>query len=520
MGDEIWRLSALEAREGLDAGAFTSEALVGAYFDRMSEMNGTLNAVVHRFDDAALTRAKEADAARAVGELWGPLHGLPVTIKESMSTAGVASTMGLVSRRDQPAPEDAVTVKLLKEAGAIVIGKTNVPQFLLCNETTNFIWGTTRNPFDLTRVPGGSSGGEAAAIASGMSLWGVGTDIGGSIRVPAAYCGIAALKPTVDRWSNVGSYTALMGQEVIRGQCGPMARTAADVAFMFRAIDGPLHSPHDPGVPPLTTTDPETIDLSRLRVGYFSDDGYLPAARSLARAVTEATELLGACGAELRPYSPPSQPELMDTYYGALSSDGGEVIKRLAGRDEVIGQLKQLRRTAELPAPLRKTAAWILGRKGEARMARLLSVLGPKPVHRYWDLTSKRTALRLEALKAWDAAGLDVVICPAHATPALAHMQSADFSTGGTYAMRYNLLNFPAGVVGISTVRPTETERAAPTDRVERAAAAVEEGTAGLPLGVQVVARPFREDLVLAVMMALEAGAREKDDFPLTPVVR
>ncbi len=160
--------------------------------------------------------------------------------------------------------------------------------------------------------------------------------------MPAAYCGIAALKPTVDRWSNVGSYTALMGQEVVRGQCGPMARTAADVAFLFRAIDGPQHSPYDPAVPPLVTVDPASIDVAGLKIGFFEDDGYLPAARSLARAVTEAAELLGGVGCDIVPFSPPGQRELMDVYYGALSSDGGVVLKHHAGRDRVIDQLKQL----------------------------------------------------------------------------------------------------------------------------------------------------------------------------------
>lgn len=518
MVDEIWQKTALELQSGLHEGCLSSQEIVSAHLQRIDDVNPTLNALVHRFDETARQAALASDKRRQAGDTLGPLDGLPITIKESMATEGVGVTLGIENRRDHVAPQDAVVVQLLREAGAVILGKSNIPQLLLCHETDNKIWGPTPNPFDLDRVPGGSSGGEGAAIASGMSPWGVGTDIGGSIRVPAAFCGISGLKPTLDRWSNLRSYTALMGQEAIRGQCGPMARTAADVAFLFQSLPSPLHSKLDPAVPPLPLADPHQVDLSGLRVGFYTDDGFFPAAASVQRGVQEAAQHLEAAGAKVSHFSPPFQEELITVYYAALSSDGGATVRERVQGDPLIDQLKLLMRSASLPAPMRKTLAWVLARKGEHRVAQVLEAVGKKPVEAFWKLCARRSAMRLQALDAWDAQGLDVVLCPTHATPALRHGDSADFSAAGSYSMRYNLLNFPAGVVPVTTVQADETHRPHPKDRLEKVAASVEKGSEGLPIGVQVVGRPFAEHHVLAAMIAIEAGARNSDRFPATPI--
>jgi fatty acid amide hydrolase len=518
MGREIWKQTAVELSEGLGQGEFSSEEVVQAHYDRIDAVNPSLNAMIHRFDDEALRLAKEADARREKGQSRGPLDGLPISIKESMATAGVPVTLGIENRRHEVAPRDSVVVQLLRERGVILLGKTNVPQLLLCHETDNKIWGKTLNPFHPERVPGGSSGGEAAAIASGMSPWGVGTDIGGSIRVPAAFCGISGLKPTVDRWSNLGSYTALMGQETVRGQCGPMARSAADVAFLFRALDSPVQAPLDPAVAPVATPDPSTVQLKGLRVGFYTDDGFFPAAASLARGVREAAKHLEDAGATVVEYTPAFQKELITLYYAALSSDGGVTIRERLRGDPLIPQLKLLMRSARLPRVARKTLAWGMGLKGEKRIERVLAAVGKKTIDVYWKLNARRSSMRLEALDAWDKQKLDLILCPAHATPALRHGDSADLSAAGSYSMRYNLLNFPCGVVPVTTVRAGETRRPQVTDRIEKAAAAVEEGSEGLPVGIQVVGRPFEEHRVLAAMIAIQDAAQTQKGYPHTPV--
>ena len=181
-------------------------------------------------------------------------------------------------------------------------------------------------------------------------------------------------------------------------------------------------------------------------------------------------------------------------------------------------QLQELRRIARMAAPVRKAAALAMGFKRETRVKAILEAVHAKPVAEYWKLTTRRTQLRMKVFEAWKAAGVDLVICPAHATPALGHGQSGDFTVGGSYSMRYNYVNFPAGVVPVSRVQTGETVRADPRDRVERKAAQVESESAGLPLGVQVVGRPYYEAEVLAAMIALEDRLRESDTFPATPI--
>jgi fatty acid amide hydrolase len=478
-----------------------------------------VRAFVHRFDEAARDRAREADEARARGHSWGPLHGLPVTLKENIDTEGVASTLGLAKRQGRPASTDAVVARLAREAGAIVLGKTNVPQTLLSPmETTNTIWGTSSNPWALDHGTGGSSGGEAAAIASGMSPLGLGTDIGGSIRIPSAFCGLCGIKPTVNRWSNAGVNTALPGQEVVRSQVGPMARTTADLGLVLRAMGPPDHARLDPRVAPLPMGDPEGVDLRGTRIGVYEDDGFFTPAASVKRAVREAARTLESRGADIIPFPPTRAEEITYLYFAALSADGGSTLDEWLEGEPVIAPLKLLRWIGKLPDPARRALSGALGASGERRLSKLLGSLGRKPVETLWSLASRRTALQLEEFEQWNRRGLDAVVCPAHVTPAAPHGMGHDFTIGFCYAARYNMLDMPAGVVPVTRVQPGETERPILGDRLDRRAAGIEARSEGLPVGVQIVGRPWREHDVLAVMQAVESGARHGKAFPTLPV--
>ncbi|MCA9549282.1 MAG: amidase [Myxococcales bacterium] len=515
---EIHQLSLTALKRALDAGELSSREIIEALYARADAVDPAINALVHRFRDTALASADSADEARLRNIDYGPLHGLPITVKESLDTRGTATTLGVRARQRQVAEDDAVVVKVLRQSGAIVIGKTNISQTLLFNESDNPIWGATENPFMKGRVPGGSSGGEAAAVAAGISPLGIGTDIGGSIRVPCAYCGVAGLKPTVDRWSMVGSVGAIGGQESIRSQCGPMARTVEDLALVFRSADGPMHHVLDPMVPPLTTRDPAQVDLRGLRVGYYETDGFLSPSQAVMRGVREAAAALRAQGATVMSFEPPRAVELLYLYFAILSADGGRTLERFLDGDDVVPQMSMLRTVARLPGPVRRVAAAFMATQGEARVERLLSVVHAKPVSDLWSWVKLRAQYRAEVLEAWDHVQLDAVICPPHATVALKHGQSKDFSLGGSYAMRYNTLNFPAGVVPVTRVRPGETTRPHAADRLERTASEVDADSVGLPVGVQVAARPYQEDVCLAVMAAIERGARGQPGYPATPV--
>lgn len=517
----IHMLTATEMLARLNAGELTSEEIVRALEERIRALDEGLRCFVLRRPTELLAEARAADEARRRGDTVGPLHGLPMTVKDNIDLAGTDSTLGMRARQNQPALSDAPVVHLLKEAGALILGKTNVPQLLLAQETENNIWGTTVNPWNSARVPGGSSGGEAAAIAAGLSPCGIGTDIGGSIRVPAHFCGVAGLKPTLDRWSNRGSNTAVPGQEVVRAQMGPIARTTGDLSLLLRAVDPSRLCALDPAVPPLALGDPDRVRVEGLRVGCFTDDGFLTPTPALQRGVREARASLEAAGVTVVDYAPPAPHSLTYLWLGAITADGGRTIDRHLKGETISPQLKPSRATMKLPAVARKAMALVLHRMGEQRLAKLLGCLGEKRVEDIWRLTAQRTALRLAEFDAWNAAGLDAVICPPHVVPAMGHRESGDFTLSLSYAFRWTLLNFPAGVVPVTRVQATETAGLPgpeKPDKVEKKVAAIGAQSVGLPVGVQVVARPYREDRVLALMETIEADARTREGFPTTPV--
>lgn len=514
----IWQLSAIELARALSRKEMSSEEVVRALHARRDAVNGRLNAFVAELREEALKEARAADEARARGDVKGPLHGLPVTIKDNIDVAGTDATLGATARKGRPSKEDAVTVRLLREAGAIVIGKTNIPQTLLSMETTNPIFGTTVNPWNSKRVPGGSSGGEAAAIASGMSLFGVGTDIGGSVRIPAAFCALAGLKPTLNRWSNKGSNSAVPGQEIVRSQMGPLARSVRDLDLLFRTLDSPLHARFDPEVAPLPIGDPLHVELRGLRIGIYDDDQYFTPAASVRRAVNEASRHLEARGCVLVPFDPPRANEHYRMMVSAVTADGMETLRELVGTDPIIDALKMNWRASKLPPAARKALGRVVRAMGEVRASDALSAMGPRTVREYYKLAAHRLAMQREETVAWNDAHIDAILCPATATPAPLLGETGDFTPAACYTTRYNVLNLPAGVVPVTRVRADETARTLLLDRVDKRAARFEKESDGLPVSVQIVARPFREDVVLAIMAAIEDAARESDSFPKTPI--
>lgn len=517
--DPLTQLSASDLAGLLAKREVSSEEVVRAHLDRIITIDGRIGAFVEVLRGEAMAGARASDEARRRGDALGPLAGLPATVKENLDYEGRASTLGIIARKHHVAARDATIVRALKRAGAIVLGRTNVPQLLLSHESRNPLFGFTKNPWSEAHAPGGSSGGEAAAIASGQSPLGIGTDIGGSIRVPAAWCGISGLKPTLDRWSNRGSNGALVGQETIRSQCGPMARSARDVAFLFRALDPRQMAEDDPLVPPLPIGDPEAVDVSRLRVGYFVDDGLIAPSESVGRAVQEAAVALERAGVKVVPFSPPGIKDALALYFSVMSADGGETaFAQLAGTTTE-PTLLPLRKAAALPGAVRGGLARTLRTVGESRAGWFLSQVGVKSVAELWRLTKAARDYRLTLLAAMRREGVDVLLCPVHATAAVPHGMSAQFTLAGSGSMLFNLVQFPAGVVPVTSVRADELTRPRPqgrADRFEATAAEVERQSQGLPLGVQLAAPPFHDETVLAVMIALERSLAGKG-VPVTP---
>lgn len=511
-------LTASAMRGAMERGALSSAELVEAHLSRISRHDGAIKAFTRVFAETARADARRLDDERRGGVVRGPLHGVPVSVKECFDLEGLATTAGIPNRGGHRATRDAAMITLLREAGAVILGRTNLSQTMLFSESRNPIFGQTANPFSLAHSPGGSSGGEAAAVASGMSPLGLGTDIGGSIRSPAAVTGVFGIKPTLDRLPTTGQYGVLKGQEGIRSVPGPLARSTEDLWLFLSALDPARMSALDPRVPPLPWVDPVGVEVPRLRVGYYAHDGVLAPSAAVERAVETAAGALDKLGCAVTIFTPPDVPSLFDDYLGALSADGGETIRDALGHDPADPSLKPLLALAMVPDAGRLALAKVAGAVGQSRAQRLLDAVGARTVADYWKLIDRIRSYRARLLDAMDAVGVDVVLCPGFATPALPHGMSKNFTAAATPALLWNAVQFPAGVVPVTKVRAEETTRALARDMVERHAAKVDAESAGLPVGVQVVARPWQESRVLAVMSALEGALRGSDDYPVTPV--
>ena len=502
----------------LDRGEVTSREIALALLERIEQVEPRVHAFTEVLGEHARADALRSDARRRAGASRGPLDGVPVTFKECYDFAGRATTLGLPSWRGRVAARDAAMVELLRGAGAVVLGRTNLSQTMLYVEARNPLFGQTSNPWAASHSPGGSSGGEGAAIAAGMSPLGIGTDIGGSIRVPAHFCGVCGIKPSLDRLPMRGYRAVLVGQEAVRGMGGPMARTVDDLALFFRALDPGRMAELDPRVPPVPWEAPAGAKLEKLRVGVYSTDGLLAVSQSVARAVERAAQALQARGCELVRFEPPDVAGMLSAYLGVLSADGGAALVLALAGGEVDPVLEPMRRLAYVPAPARRLAAGVARKLGQPNVALMLAAMGEKTAREVWELTDRLRANRTALLDGMDELRIDVLLCPPYATPALPHGKSKNFTLASSFSILFNAAQLPAGVVPVTRVRDSETHRPAGREALHRIAAEVDAQSAGLPVGVQVVGRPWREHQVLALMGAIEAEVARDDGFPRTPV--
>lgn len=512
------RLGATEIADGVRAGQFAAADVVEAHIAQIQATHERLNAVVVRTFDRARIEAAAVDHARASGETLGPLAGVPMTVKECFHVAGTPTTIGLKHFADQPEPADASLVARLRQAGAIILGKTNVPQLMLLHEADNPLYGRTNNPWHPARSPGGSSGGEAAIMAVGGSALGLANDLGGSIRQPAHSCGVCGFKPTSIRLTTLGIRGNFRGMEAIVGQPGPIARHVRDLnLFMQTLVDG-RGDPHDPRVAPLAWPDPNQVDVSKLRVAMWTDDGFFSPSPAVRRAVQEAAEVLRSAGVQVESFAPPAVHEAMHLYFSILSADGGYDARLLLDGDAANHEVGYLLTMARIPRLLRSAIGWTLERIGQRHAAELVRHTAPASAWQYWQTTDRRRKYVLRFFEALAVGRFDAMLCPVHALPALTHGSFKHLVAAASYSMLTNLLGVPTGAVPITRVRPgEESDRRASHDRVERAALAVEADSAGLPIGVQVAAPLWRDDVVLALMQVLETACSSRPDYPRWP---
>jgi len=446
--------SATALARAIRAKEVSSEEVVDAYLQRIEEVNPKLNAVVQLTADAARAQARKADAALARGHIKGPLHGVPVTIKDNIETAGVICTGGTKGRASFLPKQDATVVARMRAAGAIVLGKTNLPELGLAFETDNLVYGRTNNPYDPSRTPGGSSGGEAAIIAAGGSPLGLGNDMGGSIRLPAHFCGIAGIKPTTGRVPRTGHFPYPGNWLDLLWQTGPMARFVEDLILTLPIIVGVDW--RDPTVIPMPLGDPEKVNLRSLRIAFHTDNGILLPTPETVRVVKKAAKVLSDAGVAVEEDRPEGIEQSYDIFLRLGAADGYAGVEMLL---QMVGTTK--------------IHPWLQGLLEFGHEAVLttaeFSVLMVK-----WGMFKRSMLSFLEKY--------DVIICPVCAYPALPHgaTMALDKLPGISYTMTYNLTGWPSVVVRGGT------------------------SPEGLPIGVQVVARPWREDVALAVAQYIE----------------
>ncbi|HSO28649.1 MAG TPA: amidase [Candidatus Sulfomarinibacteraceae bacterium] len=450
MSDELHYASATRLAALIRSREASSVEVVDDCLARIEAVNPRLNAVVRLADDAR-ERAAEADADLARGVLRGPLHGVPFTAKDSLDTAGLVTTAGTVGWRGRVPGRDATVVARLKAAGAILLGKTNTPEFTWSDETDNDVYGRTSNPYDLDRTPGGSSGGAAAIVAAGGSAFDIGSDTGDSIRQPAHVCGIAGLKPTSGRVPRTGHWPGYGGLFESFTQLGPMARRVEDLALLLPVIAGP--DGEDPHVVAVPLADPAAVEVSALRVVTFGDNGIRTPTPETLAAVSAAAEALGATGARVEERVPPALRDAWESWDGLIRADGFAWLWRLISAAGTPGRGSYEKRD------------WVV----------------PKPALSGDDLTAliERADDVRARLLTW-MQDVDLIVCPAMPQPAIRHGESTAAWFGDTYSDIHNLTGWPAAVVRGGTA------------------------PGSLPIGVQVVAPPWREDLAIAGALVIE----------------
>lgn len=484
-------------------------------------MNLHLNAVVSPLFEQARSQAEIADEALRNDETLGPLHGVPVTIKESIKVAGTATTLGLPGQMGWRAETDGPLVTRLRRGGAILLGKTNISQLTLYPEADNPVYGRTTNPWNPARTCGGSSGGEAAIIASGGSALGIGNDSGGSVRIPAHFCGIHGLNPTAGRLTNEDTRLDLFPSfGPFIPQQGPLARRVQDLALAMSVLS-PTSADCRPDEAQRHWPSSEIIESAELGiegfyVGYYEDNGYTRASPAIRRAVREAAEILRARGASVAPFTPPDVGESMRLFLSIMTADGALMFKRALGDNSPDPRVKDLLTAAGLPRALRPLIAKVMELRGQHYTASMVRWMGRRSKQEYSKLLQELDEYRQRFLAEMDEDHVDLLLSPPYALPAFQHGASKRLFPALSYSLLYNVLGYPAGVVAATRVRDgEESDRPLSKDSYEIAATEAEQGSAGLPVGVQVAARPWREDIVLAAMSALEKEYEKRPDYPL-----
>nr|XP_002195897.1 fatty-acid amide hydrolase 1 [Taeniopygia guttata] len=450
-------------------------------------------------------------------EKQGLLYGVPVSIKDSIDCQGHDSTLGFIKNLNKPAAEDSVVVQVLKRQGAIPFVKTNVPQSLISYDCKNLIFGQTRNPLMFTRTPGGSSGGEGALVGGGGSILGIGTDVGGSLRFPAAFCGICAIKPTGKRLSKRGVMAGVVGQKAVAAAVGPLAKDVESLALCLRALLCEDMFSLDTTVPPLPFNEEVYSSTKPLRIGYYETDFFTMPSPAMRRAVRETKELLEEAGHTLVPFELTNVDYVIFNYCvrGMFADGGSSFVRKFKGEMEK-GGIGLFFWLTKAPHWLKTLLSWI-SKPFVPRFSSIVRSLKENTVDEVWSLHHEIEDFCHQFVSQWQKLNLDVMLCPMLG-PALGIGYPAKLSVAVSYTMLYNALDFPAGVVPVTLVTDEDEEQLKDykgyyQDWWDRTLAKAFRGSVGMPVAVQCVALPWQEELCLRFMKEVETLSLKKNSF-------
>ncbi|KAG1866160.1 amidase signature domain-containing protein [Suillus subluteus] len=503
--DVYTKATASEIVQKIAKGEWTSSEVLEAYIARSAMAQAEVNFL---YEDAR-KRAKELDAEFASTKtLRGPLHGVPFSVKDNYRMEGYDATVGFTAWANNPGKKDACLVAQLRAAGAIIFVKTNVPQTMFAFECSNPLWGRTRNPWNNKYTCGGSSGGEGALLAMDGSAMGVGSDIGGNLRIPASYCGIYSLKPTAERISSIGTQgrsSTRPGFEAIRSSHGPLARSVQDCELFCKTIFGQKDSSHQNIPMPY-----QAVELSsKLRFGYYLSDGMIETSPVCKRAVLETVSALRKQGHECIEFTSPLNTSAMEVFMGLASSDG---YKKMLLFLVTLGP--------RLPFFVRNLICWITKTVlGDSLFSRFFSLGRVKTVSEFTDLTDQRnkiTAAWYEQV--WDKYGFDGIIAPVQSLPVIPHGGSTYLAPVAAATIIYNVVDSPVGTIPVTRVSP-DTDQLS-TDFVAGASGRSKvlenrmylgknpaydpKAMEGIPVGVQLVGKKWEDEKVLAMMHVVD----------------
>jgi len=438
----------------------TPQELAEQHLQRIEKLQPELNCLVHVDADSVRRSAHAAGEAILRGDAIGSLHGVPVTVKSSIDVRGWPCAAGSLLRKEYRPGSDAVLVQRLRTAGAILLANTTTPEFLMAYETNNRLTGKTSNPWNKEFSSGGSSGGEAAAIAAGCSAGGVGSDGGGSVRVPAHFCGICGLKPTPGRIPATGHYPASNSSFGWLGVVGPMARTVGDLKILFEVLRGP--DAGDALTAPVEIREWRASG-KKLRIGILEGDGLGRVTPETQMAVRQAAQLLAYAGFELEPFRLNHLERVLELWWFFFGMVVSELfLEEIRGREELLSAI--FREYMEVARPA-----------GTQAMSMLEFVVK----------CAARDRERERILRAMR--DVPILLSPVSAGPAFRHGEGT-YQPGAGYrdTMRHSQWLNLAGFPGVAVPMGKSTE--------------------GLPIGVQIIARPYEDELALAVAEQLEAA--------------